>query len=44
MRDCVRTLLFLAAALFLATSAMAEPLASIVFSGNTWGFFKPCPT
>jgi hypothetical protein len=25
-------------------SAQAEPLASIVFSGNSWGYLKPCPS
>jgi len=44
MRVCVRAVLSLTAVLCLATAAMAEPLATIVFSGNDWGYFKPCPT
>jgi hypothetical protein len=27
-----------------AASAQAEPVVSIVFSGNSWGYLKPCPT
>ena len=27
-----------------AASAQAEPVLSIVFSGNTWGYLKPCPS
>ena len=44
MRTFARAVLALTALLCLATSALAEPLVSIVFSGNTWGYFKPCPT
>lgn len=40
----LRAVLSLTAVLCLATSALAEPLLSIVFSGNNWGYFKPCPT
>lgn len=28
----------------LAGSALAEPVLTIVFSGNSWGYLKPCPT
>jgi hypothetical protein len=24
--------------------AEAEPILDIVFSGNTWGYLKPCPS
>ena len=24
--------------------AKAEPLLSVVFTGNSWGYLKPCPT
>lgn len=27
-----------------AGAAWAEPVASLIFSGNTWGYFNPCPT
>ena len=44
MRMFLRAAFTLMALLCLTTSALAEPLVSIVFSGNTWGYFKPCPT
>lgn len=28
----------------IAGTAQAAPALSIVFSGNSWGYLKPCPT
>jgi len=28
----------------LAEAAVAGPVLTIVFSGNSWGYLKPCPT
>jgi opacity protein-like surface antigen len=37
-----------AALVLLASAAIpasaAEPILSIVFSGNSWGYLKPCPS
>ncbi|GFK95150.1 hypothetical protein NNJEOMEG_03008 [Fundidesulfovibrio magnetotacticus] len=30
--------------LFQGAPASAEPPLTIVFSGNSWGYLKPCPT
>lgn len=39
---------FFAALMLLASAAgpvsAAEPVLSIVFSGNSWGYLKPCPS
>ncbi|MFP5221247.1 MAG: hypothetical protein ACLGSA_03055 [Acidobacteriota bacterium] len=44
MRSVFKVLLALFAVAFLADQAKAEPVLSIVFSGNSWGYLKPCPT
>lgn len=28
----------------LCAEAMAEPALTLVLSGNSWGYLKPCPT
>jgi hypothetical protein len=39
-----RVLLALGALLALCTAAVAGPVATLVFSGNDWGYIRPCPT
>lgn len=44
----MRSLLLAIFALFAVVSsdapASAEPPLTVVFSGNSWGYLKPCPT
>lgn len=44
MRFAFMLLLAFAAIFNMAGVAEAEPVLSIVFSGNSWGYLKPCPT
>lgn len=45
MRLAFRLFAVLALLCFPAGAAWAEePVTSLVFSGNTWGYFNPCPT
>lgn len=44
MRFLSTLLVALLSCIGLAAYAQAEPVVSIVFSGNSWGYLKPCPT
>lgn len=44
MRNVTALVMLAALLLGFGVQAQAEPLVSIVFSGNSWGYLKPCPT
>lgn len=44
MSSAFRFLASLAAIVLLAGPATAANVVTIVFSGNNWGYIKPCPT
>jgi len=44
MRVLAALLMALFSCIGFGATAQAEPVASLVFSGNSWGYLKPCPS
>jgi hypothetical protein len=44
MRFFLTLFLAIAALANMARECRAEPVLAIIFSGNSWGYLKPCPT